>query len=340
MNVLTLDSIQADAIAALEAASNRSDLENWYQRYFSRERGELTLLMREIPKVEPSERKAFGQGVNRIKLELEGRYQIRQAEMDREALNARLIAERLDVSLPGRALSSGHRHPLTQTLDAIADVFARLGFKIASGPEIEDDWHNFGALNMPLDHPAREMQDTFYLPDEGLLRTHTSSVQIQVMERERPPLRYLMPGRVYRRDAVTSRHFPIFHQIEGLVVDERVTFADLKGTLTVAMQEIFGPDRKVRFRPSFFPFTEPSAEYDVECFCHGVGCRVCSHTGWLEIGGCGMVDPNVLEAVKIDPETYTGFAFGLGAERIAMLKHDIPDIRLFWENHLQFLRQF
>lgn len=339
MNVLTLDSIQADAIASLEASADMPTLEAWYQRYFSRERGELTLLMREIPKVDPAQRKEFGQGVNRIKVELEERYQARMAEMERLALNARLGAERLDVSLPGRALPVGHRHPLTQTLDAIADVFARLGFKMATGPEIEDDWHNFTALNTPPDHPAREMQDTFYLP-EGLLRTHTSSVQIRVMENEKPPLRYLMPGRVYRRDAVTSRHYPIFHQIEGLVVDERVTFADLKGTLTVAMQEIFGTDRKVRFRPSFFPFTEPSAEYDVECFCHGVGCRVCSQTGWLEIGGCGMVDPSVLEAVKLDPEVYTGFAFGLGAERIAMLKHDIPDIRLFWENHLQFLRQF
>lgn len=348
MNQTSLDQIQHDAEAALEKATNDIQaLEAWYQRYFGRERGELNMLMREIPKIDPAERKAFGQGVNRIKAELEASYQARLALAQTAELNKRLLEERIDVTLPGRGIPSGSRHPLTQTVEAIVDTFVKMGFSLAEGPELEDDWHNFTALNTPADHPAREMQDTFYLEgsaagdDARLLRTHTSSVQIRVMEQERPPLRYLMPGRVYRRDAVTNRHYPIFHQIEGLVVDDRVTFADLKGTLTAAMHEIFGPERKVRFRPSFFPFTEPSAEYDVEClFCAGSGCRTCSHTGWLEIGGCGMVDPNVLMAVNIDPERYTGFAFGLGAERIAMLKHGIPDIRLFWENHQRFLGQF
>lgn len=345
MNLTSLDTIQQDALGALDAAGGLGDLEAWYQRYFGRERGELNMLMREIPKVDPAERKAFGQGVNRIKGELEARYQERLKEAERAALTERLAAERVDVTLPGRGVPMGTRHPLTQTLDQIVDVFARLGFVVAEGPEVEDDWHNFTALNTPADHPAREMQDTFYLGGEQaegrLLRTHTSSVQIRVMESTQPPLRHLMPGRVYRRDAVTGRHYPIFHQIEGLVVDERTTFADLKGTLTAAMRELFGPERKIRFRPSFFPFTEPSAEYDVECIlCSGQGCRLCSQTGWLEIGGCGMVDPNVLSAVNIDPERYTGFAFGFGAERIAMLKHGIPDIRLYWENHARFLEQF
>lgn len=358
MNLTSLEQIRQDALAALQDATDLQALEAWYQRYFNRERGELNLLMREIPKVEPSERKAFGQGVNQIKQALEGEYQTRLAAAQSAELNKRLQEERVDVTLPGRGLPMGTRHPITQVLDEISDIFVRLGFELAEGPEVEDDWHNFTALNTPADHPAREMQDTFYLHpvDEAgraphdpltvagqagmLLRTHTSSVQIRVMENQAPPLRYLMPGRVYRRDAVTNRHYPIFHQIEGLVVDERTTFADLKGTLTAAMQEIFGEDRQVRFRPSFFPFTEPSAEYDVQCLCKGEGCRICSYTGWLEIGGCGMVDPNVLTAVNIDPERYTGFAFGLGAERIAMLKYDIPDIRLYWENHLRFLEQF
>jgi phenylalanyl-tRNA synthetase alpha chain len=340
MNVTTLDSIQETASMALSQAGDRPALEAWYQRYFGRERGELNALMREIPKLDPSERKAFGQGVNRIKAELEAEYQTRLQAIERAELDRRLGTERVDVTLPGRAIVTGHRHPLTQVLDRVADVFARLGFTLAEGPEVEDDWHNFTALNTPPDHPAREMQDTFYLADGRLLRTHTSSVQIRIMEQTQPPIRSLMPGRVYRRDTVTGRHYPIFHQIEGLAVDENVTFADLKGTLSVAMREIFGGDRKVRFRPSFFPFTEPSAEYDVECLCKGAGCRTCSYSGWLELGGCGMVDPNVFEAVKIDPERYTGFAFGFGAERIAMLMHDIPDIRLFWENDWRFLRQF
>jgi phenylalanyl-tRNA synthetase alpha chain len=338
--LVSLEELETQALDSLAAIDQATALEAWYHHHFSRERGELTLLMRRIPQVEPSERKAFGQAVNRLKVRLEEAHAARQAELRSAALSAQLEAERLDVTLPGRVLPRGRRHPLSATLERIVDVFHGLGFDLAEGPEVEDDWHNFTALNTPADHPARDMQDTFYLPDGHLLRTHTSSVQIRLMESTRPPIRALMPGRVYRRDAVTSRHYPIFHQVEGLVVEPGITMGHLKGTLTVAMQALFGRDRAVRFRPSYFPFTEPSAEYDVQCICGGEGCRICSYTGWLEVGGCGMVDPSVFEAVGLDPSEVQGFAFGLGAERIAMLVHGIPDIRLLWENHERFLEQF
>jgi len=349
MNTTQLDSILNDAKRLLAEAQTLAELEDWYLRYFSRERGELNQLTREIPKLPPEERKPFGQEVNRIKGVLQQDFDARKRELESAELEKKLLRERIDVTLPGRAISLGHLHPLTQVLDDIISVFAKLGYHVAEGPEVEDDWHNFTALNTPEDHPAREMQDTFYVESDGtaagapgarLLRTHTSPVQIRVMESQKPPIRIIAPGRVYRRDTVTNRHYPIFHQIEGLVIDKETTFADLKGTLTLAMQEVFGKDRKVRFRPSFFPFTEPSAEYDIQCICRGEGCRLCSHTGWLEIGGCGMVDPSVLQGVGLDPDVYQGFAFGLGAERIALLKYDIPDIRLIWENDLRFLRQF
>lgn len=347
MNTIPLESTLNDASQQLSTIRTLPELEDWYLRYFSRERGELNMLTREIPKLPPEERKPFGQEVNRIKGVLQERFEARKRELEDAELSQKLLRERIDVTLPGRAVTRGHLHPLTRVLDATIAVFAKLGYTVAEGPEVEDDWHNFTALNTPEDHPAREMQDTFYVegaasasPLTRLLRTHTSPVQIRVMEEHRPPIRIIAPGRVYRRDAVTNRHFPIFHQIEGLLIDSETTFADLKGTLTLAMQEIFGKDRKLRFRPSFFPFTEPSAEYDIACICHGEGCRLCSHTGWLEIGGCGMVDPAVLAAAGYDPEAVQGFAFGLGAERIALLKYDIPDIRLIWENDLRFLRQF
>ena len=349
MNTTQLDSFLTDAKRLLAEVQTLPELEDWYLRYFSRERGELNALTREIPKLPPEERKSFGQEVNRIKGVLQEHFDARKRELESVELEKKLLRERIDVTLPGRAIALGHLHPLTRVLDEINAVFAKLGYHIAEGPEVEDDWHNFTALNTPEDHPAREMQDTFYVEGEGtaagtpgarLLRTHTSPVQIRVMESQKPPIRVIAPGRVYRRDTVTNRHYPIFHQIEGLVVDTETTFADLKGTLTLAMQEVFGKDRKVRFRPSFFPFTEPSAEYDIQCICGGEGCRLCSHTGWLEIGGCGMVDPSVLQGVGLDPDVYQGFAFGLGAERIALLKYDIPDIRLIWENALRFLRQF
>ena len=336
----SLEDLEVQALAALARIDQLSELEAWYHHHFSRERGELTLLMRRIPQIEASERKAFGQGVNRLKTRLEEAHSERLEALRDAAVNARLESERVDVSLPGVAMPRGRRHPLTATLDRIVDIFHGLGFDLAEGPEIEDDWHNFTALNTPADHPARDMQDTFYLDGGMLLRTHTSSVQIRLLESGKPPIRALMPGRVYRRDTVTSRHYPIFHQIEGLVVEPGVTMAHLKGTLTVAMQAIFGQDRQVRFRPSYFPFTEPSAEYDVQCICNGEGCRICSYTGWLEVGGCGMVDPSVFQAVGLDPDAHQGFAFGLGAERIAMLVHGIPDIRLLWENHERFLAQF
>ncbi len=343
MNTIPLDSILNDAKNLLAETSSLAALEDWYLRYFSRERGELNLLTREIPKLPPAERKPFGQEVNRIKSVLQEHFDARKRELESVELSKKLLRERIDVTMPGRAIAPGHLHPLTRVLDEVIAVFAKLGYNVAEGPEVEDDWHNFTALNTPEDHPAREMQDTFYVETGAgarLLRTHTSPVQIRTMEQNQPPIRIIAPGRVYRRDTVTNRHYPIFHQIEGLVVDSRTNFADLKGTLTLAMQEIFGKDRKIRFRPSFFPFTEPSAEYDIQCICRGEGCRLCSRTGWLEIGGCGMVDPSVLQAVGYDPEQVQGFAFGLGAERIALLKYDIPDIRLIWENDLRFLRQF
>ena len=351
MNTTQLDSILNDAKRLLAEAQTLSELEEGYLRYFSRERGELNQLTREIPKLPPEERKSFGQEVNRIKGVLQEHFDARKRELESAELEKKLLRERIDVTLPGRAIALGHLHPLTRVLDDIIAVFSKLGYHVAEGPEVEDDWHNFTALNTPEDHPAREMQDTFYVEAAGameaagasgarLLRTHTSPVQIRVMEARKPPIRIIAPGRVYRRDTVTNRHYPIFHQIEGLLVDTETTFADLKGTLTLAMQEVFGKDRKIRFRPSFFPFTEPSAEYDIQCICRGEGCRLCSHTGWLEIGGCGMVDPSVLQGVGLDPDVYQGFAFGLGAERIALLKYDIPDIRLIWENDLRFLRQF
>jgi phenylalanyl-tRNA synthetase alpha chain len=346
MNTTQLDSTLNDAKRLLAEVQTLAELEDWYLRYFSRERGELNQLTREIPKLPPEERKPFGQEVNRIKGVLQEHFDARKRELESAELTQKLGRERIDVTLPGRAIALGHPHPLTRVLESIIGVFSKLGYHVAEGPEVEDDWHNFTALNTPEDHPAREMQDTFYVegtagaPGARLLRTHTSPVQIRVMEAQKPPIRIIAPGRVYRRDTVTNRHYPIFHQIEGLVIDQETTFADLKGTLTLAMQEVFGKDRKVRFRPSFFPFTEPSAEYDIQCICQGEGCRLCSHTGWLEIGGCGMVDPSVLQGVGLDPDVYQGFAFGLGAERIALLKYDIPDIRLIWENDLRFLRQF
>jgi phenylalanyl-tRNA synthetase alpha chain len=265
----------------------------------------------------------------------ERRQQLEAAELVRQ-----LDADRIDVSLPGRGQSSGGLHPVTRARQRIEQIFRHAGFIVAEGPEIEDDWHNFEALNIPANHPARAMHDTFYFPDGRLLRTHTSPVQIRAMQKQAPPLRVISPGRVYRCDSDMT-HTPMFHQVEGLVVDERVTFANLKAMLHGFLQSFFEKTVRLRLRPSYFPFTEPSAEVDISCVaCNGNGCRICKHTGWLEVAGCGMVHPNVLRAVNIDPEKHTGYAFGMGVERLAMLRYKVGDIRLYFENDLRFLSQF
>lgn len=305
-------------------------------------KGVLTEALRGLALAAPEERPRLGKLANTVKERFEEALQARESELRRAALEARLEAERVDVTLPGRRPGLGGKHPLTLITDQICDFFISLGYSIAEGPEVELDYYNFTALNLPPDHPAREMWDTLYVTPEVLLRTHTSPVQVRTMERLAPqPIRIVAPGRVYRRDALDASHSPVFHQIEGLVVDRGVTFGDLKGTLAAFARHIFGRDRQVRFRPSYFPFTEPSAEVDVSChLCQGAGCRLCKGTGWLEIAGAGSVHPNVLAMSGYDPERYSGFAFGMGTERIAMLRYGIDDIRHFLENDLRFLAQF
>ena len=335
-----LEQVRAQARADLAAGGDETAIEALRVRYLGR-KGALTAVMRHMRDVPPAERPAMGALLNEIKDEIEARVGEALAAA-RAAARAARAGERLDVTEPGRRPALGRLHPLTQTMDEVVDVFRSLGFAIAEGPEIEDDYHNFEALNFPPDHPARDMQDTFFVSDTLVLRTHTSPVQIRVMERRRPPLRVIAPGAVYRHDSDTT-HSPMFTQIEGFLIDRRVTFADLKGVLTYALQQVFGAATAVRLRPSFFPFTEPSAEVDIRCFnCDGRErvCRICKGTGWLEILGAGMIDPNVFRAVGYDPEEVSGFAFGMGIERIAMLKYRIDDIRLFFANDIRFLRQF
>jgi phenylalanyl-tRNA synthetase alpha chain len=327
------------AEAELRKVETEEELQEVRTRYLGR-KGLLTGVLRNIGNVPPGERPGFGKQCNEAKETL-------SAEIDR--LLAGLVAskkerllqqERLDVTLPGRGVRYGRLHPVTQVREEICRIFAGFGFSVMEGPEVELDYYNFEALNIPRDHPARDMQDTFYVEDNIVLRTHTSPVQVRIMEKREPPVRILSPGRVYRRDSDIS-HTPMFHQIEGLLVDRGVTFGDLKGVLTVFLKQMFGEDTALRFRPSFFPFTEPSAEVDIRCvICSGGGCRVCGQSGWLEILGSGMVDPEVFKNVGYDPEEFTGYAFGLGLERIAMLKFGISDIRLFFENDLRFLEQF
>ena len=332
-----VENIVTEVLQEIQGASNPHDLDLLRVKYLGR-KGALTTILRGLGSLEPEERRRIGQEANRAKEALE-------AALD-EALGALKAAARraatptVDVTLPGRRLPRGRLHPLNQTMAEVCDIFLHLGFETVEGPEVELDWYNFEALNLPPDHPARDMQDTFYFNDQVLLRTHTSPMQIRTMEARQPPVRIIAPGKVYRRDSDIT-HSPMFHQVEGLLVDKGVTFADLKGVLTAFVHQMFGPEVGVRFRPSYFPFTEPSAEVDIECvMCGGHGCRVCQATGWLEVLGSGMVHPAVFEAVGYDPETYTGFAFGLGIERIAMLKYGVDDIRLFFENDLRFLRQF
>jgi phenylalanyl-tRNA synthetase alpha chain len=323
----------------LAEAGNTAELDQVRVRYLGK-KGEFTEQMKTLGTLAPQERKEFGQRLNRARDEFQRLLDRRKAELEAEALAQRLAGETVDVTLPGRGQRLGGLHPVTLTLRRITQLFRSVGFSVAEGPEIEDDFHNFEALNIPAHHPARAMHDTFYFSEHTLLRTHTSPVQIRVMESGQPPLRIIAPGRVYRCDSDLT-HTPMFHQVEGFWVDEQVSFADLKGTLYEFLTGFFEQDCAVRFRPSYFPFTEPSAEVDIECvICGGQGCRVCKHTGWLEVMGCGMIHPKVFEAVGIDPERYSGFAFGLGVERLTMLRYGINDLRLFFENDLKFLRQF
>jgi phenylalanyl-tRNA synthetase alpha chain len=334
-----VDPIAEEARAAIAQAQTSADLDQLRVRYLGRQ-GRLTQLLRSLGALPERERPLVGAAANEAKRELEALLDLRLGatrEAERRQQRAR---QRLDLTLPGRRPPFGTRHPLTSVQDEIIAIFAGLGFSVAEGPEVEDDYHNFEALNIPRDHPARDMQDTFYLSEDTLLRTHTSPVQIRTMQNQRPPVRVICPGRVYRRDADLT-HSPMFHQVEGLAVDRNISMADLKGTLELFAREMFGPRSKIRFRPSFFPFTEPSAEVDVLCFlCGGAGCRVCKQSGWLEILGSGMVHPQVLRNVGYDPEDVTGWAFGMGIERIAMLKYGVDDIRLFFEDDVRFLRQF
>ncbi len=329
--------LQTEAKDALASVARFQDLEEIRVRYLGR-KGLFTGIMRMLGQADPADRPRLGKLANEFKSELESLFAERQ---DALGGDARTVKVRIDRSLPGRQLPFGKLHPVTQVMDEVCSVFEGLGFAVAEGPDVELDYYNFEALNIPAHHPARDMHDTFYVADSVLLRTHTSPMQIRAMEKQEPPLRMIAPGKVYRCDSDIT-HTPMFHQVEGFLVDRRVSFADLKGVLTVFCGQIFNdPSIGLRFRPSFFPFTEPSAEVDVACvICGGSGCRVCKQTGWLEILGAGMIDPEVFKMVGYDPEVYSGFAFGLGIERIAMLKYGIDDIRLFYENDLRFLRQF
>jgi phenylalanyl-tRNA synthetase alpha chain len=334
-----LEEIRIEAEKELKGASDEVSLQNVKAKFLGR-KGVITEFLKRMPEVPEAERPEMGRLINEAKRFIEDFFDRRFEEIKEEKKNLVLLKERVDITLPGRGIRLGGEHPVTQVMEEIVSIFERMGFDVAEGPEVELDYYNFEALNIPKDHPARDMQDTFYISDEVVLRTHTSPVQIRVMEKQKPPVKIIAPGKVYRCDSDVS-HTPMFHQIEGLLVDEHITFGDLKGVLTEFARLTFGSNTGVRFRPSFFPFTEPSAEVDIECvICGGKGCRVCKNSGWLEILGCGMVDPEVFKSVGYDPERYTGFAFGMGIERITMLKFGINDIRLFFENDIRFLRQF
>jgi len=303
-------------------------------------KGVITEQLKSLGAMDPEAKKAAGARINAAKSTITGALDARRAELDAQALAAQLASDSIDVTLPGRGQPIGGLHPLTRVRRRIEQIFRAAGFSVADGPDIEDDWHNFEALNIPANHPARAMHDTFYFPDGRLLRTHTSPVQIRVLEEQKPPIRVIVPGRVYRMDSDMT-HTPMFNQVEGLVIDAGITFANLKAVLHGFMQALFERDVKMRLRPSYFPFTEPSAEVDISCVaCGGSGCRVCKQTGWLEVAGCGVVHPNVLKAVHIDPQKYTGYAFGMGIDRLTMLRYDVGDIRMYFENDLRFLRQF
>jgi phenylalanyl-tRNA synthetase alpha chain len=336
----SLEALKTAAIEAVQAAGSPAELEQLRVDYLGK-KGQLTSLLKNLGTLSPEDRPKAGALINEVKQELAGVLNARKDDLEQQALAEKLAAERVDVTLPGRRVDAGGLHPITLTIQRVEDFFARMGFDVVEGPEIEDDYHNFEALNIPAHHPARAMHDTFYIDDAHVLRTHTSGVQVRTMETREPPLRIVCPGRVYRCDSDLT-HSPMFHQVEGLLIDEHSSFGDLKGLLEQFLHAFFErSDLDVRFRPSYFPFTEPSAEVDIQCVkCSGAGCRVCSHTGWLEVLGCGMVNPRVFEMTGIDTERFTGFAFGLGVERLAMLRYGIGDLRLNFDNDLRFLRQF
>ena len=335
-----LDEIRRSVQEQLLAAGDSAQVEQIRVSVLGR-KGELTALLKGMGKLSPEERPVVGQQVNALRQEIEAALAAKEAELQEKEKQARLEKEALDVSIPGKPVKVGNVHPLSSTLEKIITIFTGLGFSVVEGPEVELDHYNFELLNLPKNHPARDAQDTFYFNENILLRTHTSPVQARTMLSQKPPIRIICPGRVYRSDAVDATHSPIFHQIEGLVVDKGITFSDLKGTLEMFIKKLYGEGTRVRFRPHHFPYTEPSAEMDMSCFkCGGKGCSMCKGEGWIEILGCGMVHPKVLENCGIDPEVYSGFAFGVGLERIVMMRYGIDDMRLLYENDLRFLKQF
>jgi len=338
MDTLTqLSQIEESALAELQAAASREALEQMRVEYLGR-KGQLTGVLRGMGQLPAEERPLLGQRANEVRARLEAAFEARRTAVEDAEETMRLEAERLDITLPGRAPRLGRKHPLTRVLDEIKEICTGLGFDILEGPEVETFFYNFRSLNYPDDHPAMDEQDSFYINDDVLLRTHTTAVQVRILQERRPPVRCMYLGRVHRREQVDLRHSHTFHQVDGLLVDEGITFADLKGTLDAIFKELFGRDTKMRFRADFFPFTEPSAEFAFSCFeCHGQGCRLCSGTGFIEFGGSGMVHPNILRGVGLDPERYTGWAFGFGADRVAMFRYGINTIRLLVENDMRFL---
>ena len=331
--------IAKQARTSISTAADLPALENLRVEYLGK-KGKLTALLKGLGALSFEERPAAGAKINEVKNDLQVLINSKKTVLENETVNAKLVDESIDVTLPGRGEEVGGLHPVTRTMERIEAFFKRVGYGVETGPEVEDDYHNFEALNIPSHHPARAMHDTFYIDPKTVLRTHTSPVQVRTMEKQGPPIRIICPGKVYRCDSDLT-HTPMFHQVEGLVVDRDISFADLKGVIDQFLKAFFEADPPVRFRPSYFPFTEPSAEVDIQCTnCSGKGCRVCSHTGWLEVMGCGMVHPNVLEHCSIDSDNFTGFAFGMGVERLAMLRYGVNDLRLFFENDIRFLKQF
>ncbi len=333
----SIETLRQAALSELDGVRTPEELEHFRIRYLAR-KGEVAELFEKLKAALPADRPSLGKAVNDVRSLLQTKFEEKKASLTG---GAPLTKAFQDLTLPGRERWVGSKHPLTQTMEEIQRIFIRMGFNIVDGPEIEDDYHNFEALNFPPDHPARDMQDTFFINEKMLLRTHTTPVQIRIMESQKPPVRAIMPGRVYRNEAISARSFCLFHQVDGIYVNRGVTFTELKGTLLSFAKQFYGSAIKYRFRPSFFPFTEPSAEMDITCFlCNGKGCRVCKNTGWLEILGCGMVDPNVFGFVGYDAEAYSGYAFGMGIERITMLRYGIDDIRILYDNDARFLAQF
>ncbi|BCB96871.1 phenylalanine--tRNA ligase alpha subunit [Dissulfurispira thermophila] len=334
-----MEDLKQTFLEELKSVRNLADLSNIKVKYLGK-KGIITSDLKSLSKVPPEERPLLGKRINEIKQFIETELDLQESRLKHEELKRQLLSESLDITLSGKFIPFGTLHPINKVLSEVTEIFIKMGFSVEEGPEVELDYYNFEALNIPRDHPARDMQDTFYISDDIVLRTHTSPVQIRVMEKRKPPVRFIAPGKVYRCDADIT-HTPMFHQVEGLMVDKGITFSNLKGVLEAFLHQMFGENIPVRFRPSFFPFTEPSAEVDIGCIlCNGAGCRVCKTSGWLEIMGAGMVNPRVFEYVGYDPEEYSGFAFGMGIERIAMLKYSIDDIRLFFENDIRFLKQF